>query len=160
MVEQLKAAYGENLRVVYRHFPLLSIHDKAQITAEAADAAGAQGKFWEMHDLLYERQREWNSQPADKMIDVLTGYAEEIGVADIEQFKEDLENNTYADIVLATYEAALGAGLNSTPSFVVNQVNFPAQAFGLSYRGLDTFMQLMKLRNNWFEKPASRTFGR
>jgi cyclophilin family peptidyl-prolyl cis-trans isomerase len=153
VVERLKADYGDELRVVYRHFPLISIHDKAQITAEATEAAGAQGQFWEMHTLLYERQQEWSSQPEAKIIDVLVSYAEEIGVPNIEQFKADMENGAYTDKVLADYEAAVGANLTGTPSFVVNQVDFPSQAFGLSYQGLDIFIQLMKLRENWFEQP-------
>ena len=153
MVESLKEAYGDDLRVVYRHFPLVTIHDKAQITSEAAEAAGAQGKFWEMHDLLYERQQDWSSEPEDKIVDLLVGYAEEIGVPDAEQFRTDLAENTYADKVLADYDAAVGAGLTGTPTFVVNQVNFPSQAFGLSYQGLEAFINLMTLRENWFEQP-------
>jgi len=153
VVEQLKADYGDELQVVYRHFPLITIHDKAQITAEAADAAGAQGKFWEMHDLLFERQGEWSSTPEAEMIEVLAGYAEEISVPDIDQFRADLEEDTYADKVLADYDAAVEVGLGGTPSFVVNQVNFPSQAFGLSYQGLDTFIRLMTLRENWYEQP-------
>lgn len=153
MVESLKEAYGDDLRVVYRHFPLITIHDKAQITSEAAEAAGAQGKFWEMHDLLYERQQDWSSEPEDNIVDLLVGYAEEIGVPDAEQFRTDLAENTYADKVLADYDAAVGAGLTGTPTFVVNQVNFPSQAFGLSYQGLEAFINLMTLRENWFEQP-------
>jgi len=153
VVESLTEAYGDDLRVVYRHFPLITIHDKAQITSEAAEAAGAQGKFWEMHDLLYERQQDWNSEPEDKIGDVLVGYAEEIGVPDVDQFRTDLEENTYADKVLADYDAAVDAGLTGTPTFVVNQVNFPSQAFGLSYQGLEAFINLMTLRENWFEQP-------
>jgi len=152
-VESLKENYGDDLRVIYRHFPLISIHDKAQITSEAAEAAGAQGMFWEMHDILYERQSEWSGESEAGIIDVLVGYAEEIGVADVEQFRQDLEEDTYADKVMADYNAAAESGLTGTPSFVVNQVNFPSQAFGLSYQGLDAFMQLMALRENWFEQP-------
>jgi hypothetical protein len=55
----LLETHKDRLRIVYRHFPLIRIHDKAQIAAEAAEAAGAQGKFWEMHGLLFGRQREW-----------------------------------------------------------------------------------------------------
>jgi cyclophilin family peptidyl-prolyl cis-trans isomerase len=87
------------------------------------------------------------------MIDVLTGYAEEIGVPDIDQFRIALEEDTYADKVMADYDAAVSAGLGGTPTFAVNQVNFPSQAFGLSYQGLDTFIKLMKLRENWYEEP-------
>jgi cyclophilin family peptidyl-prolyl cis-trans isomerase len=152
-MEALKADYGDDLRIVYRHFPLISIHDKAQITAEAAEAAGAQGKFWEMHDILYERQGEWSSLPEAGMIDVLAGYAEEIGLDNVSQFRSDLENDTYSAKVLADYDAAIGAGLGGTPSFVVNQVDYPAQAFGMSYFGLDTFIKLMDLRNRWYAQP-------
>jgi cyclophilin family peptidyl-prolyl cis-trans isomerase len=153
VVEQLKNNYGDELRVVYRHFPLLSIHDKAQITAEAAEAAGAQGKFWEMHDMLFARQQQWSSTPVDQMVGVLTGYATEIGVADAAQFQADLENGTYTDKIQADYQAAVETGLNSTPSFVVNQATYPAQSFGLSYQGLDIFIKLMKLRKSWFVQP-------
>jgi cyclophilin family peptidyl-prolyl cis-trans isomerase len=152
-MEALKADYGDDLRIVYRHFPLISIHDKAQITAEAAEAAGAQGKFWEMHDILYERQGEWSSLPEAGMIDVLVGYAEEIGLDNVSRFRSDLENDTYSAKVLADYEAAIGAGLGGTPSFVVNQVDYPAQALGMSYSGLDTFIKLMDLRNRWYAQP-------
>ncbi len=141
------------MRVVYRHFPLLSIHDKAQITAEAAEAAGAQGKFWEMHDILYERQGDWSSTPEADMIDILIGYAEEVGVEEPDTFKDELENDVYADKILAAYDEALAVGLTGTPSFVMNQVLFPSSQFGLSYQGLDAFAQLMKLRESWFSRP-------
>jgi cyclophilin family peptidyl-prolyl cis-trans isomerase len=74
-------------------------------------------------------------------------------VDDIEQFRTDLENDTYADKVLAEYDAAVGAGLNSTPSFVINQVNYPAQALGLSYEGLDAFSKLVQLQASWHSQP-------
>ena len=60
MLAQLADNYPEDIRVVYRHFPLFSIHDKAALSMQAAEAAGAQGKFWEMHDLLFETQNEWS----------------------------------------------------------------------------------------------------
>lgn len=153
MVEELKTAYGDDLQVVFRHLPLISIHDKAQLTAEASEAAGAQGKFWEMHDLLFARQNDWNSKPEAEMIELLVDYAEEIGVEDIQQFKADLENDTYANKVMADYQAATAAGLSSTPSFTVNGVDFPVQSFGLSYFGLDAFIQLINLLDNGYEKP-------
>lgn len=153
VLEQLKADYGDDLRLVYRHFPLVSIHDKAQITAEGAEAAGVQGKFWEMHDVLFERQADWNSKPEAEMIDVLAEYAAEIGVPDVDQFRADVENGTFKDKVTGSYDEAVAAGLNGTPSFVVNQVNFPAQQFGLSYQGLNAFLQLIKLRDTWFTEP-------
>ena len=152
-MERLKEDYGDNLRIVYRHFPLITIHDKAQLTAEAAEAAGAQGKFWEMHDLLFERQGDWSSKGVAEMPDLLAGYAKEVGVADLDRFKKELDEHTYADKIMADYQAALDSGLTGTPSFVVNQVDFPSQVFGLSYQGLDVFIKLMTLRDHWFAQP-------
>ncbi len=152
-MEKLVADYGDKMQFVYRHFPLISIHDKAQITAEAAEAAGAQDKFWEMHDILFERQAEWNALPEAEIVDTLVGYAEEAGVPDVDQFRTDLEENTFEEKVTAQFEEAQQAGLSGTPSFIVNGVDYPSQAFGLSYEGLDVFMQLMQLRERWYEEP-------
>jgi len=151
--EQLKADYGDEMRFVFRHLPLISIHDKAQLSAEAAEAAGAQDKFWEMHDILFERQPEWSSLPEASFVEVLVNFAEEIGVADIEQFKADLENDTYAGKVLADYDEAVASGLTSTPSFVINQVHYPAQALGFGYEGINAFIQIIQLQDDWFEQP-------
>ncbi len=152
--EALIKDYGDQLRFTYRHFPLISIHDKAKITAESAEAAGAQGKFWEMHNLLYERQGDWNKKSEGDMIAVLTDYAKEIGVTDLKQFTSDLESKKYEPKIMADYEAATKAQLGGTPSFVANQVNYPSEAFGLSYQGLDVFLKLIKLRNEkWYPKP-------
>lgn len=153
MTERLKADYGDDMRLVFRHLPLITIHDKAQVSAEAAEAAGAQDMFWEMHDILFQRQNEWVGVSEEDVIDVFVEYAEEIGVEDIDQFRNDLENDTYADKVLADYDTAVKSGLNSTPSFLVNGVDYPAQAFGFGYEGLNAFMRLMTLRENWFSQP-------
>lgn len=153
MLESIKANYGDEVRLVFRHLPLITIHDKAQISAEAAEAAGAQGMFWEMHDILFANQASWNNTPEAEVIDTFVGYAEEIGLKNVAQFRRDLENDTYAAKVLADYEAAVGANLNSTPTLLVNQVDYPAQAFGMAYEGVDVFIQLMKLRKTWFSQP-------
>ena len=153
VLEQLKEDYGDDLRIVYRHLPLIGIHDKAQITAEAAEAAGAQGKFWEMHDVLFERQTSWNSLPEASMPELLAEYAEEVGVPDLEKFKADLENHTYEEKVKAQYDEAMGAQIPSTPSFIVNGVDYPADVFGLSYEGLDAFIRLMSLWDRWYTEP-------
>src|SRR5262245_21781109 len=139
VLEQLKENYGDDLRIVYRHLPLLNIHDKAQLTAEAAEAAGAQGKFWEMHDLLFERQTNWSSLTKTQMAELLADYATEIGVPDLEKFKADLNNGTYKDKVLAQYQEAMNAQIASTPSLIMNQVDYPFQVLGPNYEGLDTF---------------------
>jgi cyclophilin family peptidyl-prolyl cis-trans isomerase len=161
VVEGLKSIHGDDLRVVYRHFPLINIHDKAQVTAEAGEAAGAQGKFWEMHDILFERQSSWSSLSKADMLDVLVDYAEEIGLDDVEQFKHDLENETYADKVLADYEAAQAAGLPGTPSFFINQLDYPAVDFNQfqipPFIGLNLFIKMAQLKSQdnwqWYTQP-------
>ncbi len=140
------------MRVVYRHFPLISIHDKAVIAAEAAEAAGAQGAFWEMHDLLFERQREWASLSVEDMPDVLSGYAKELGL-DTEAFDQALADGTYTDKVMAGYNAATALGLGGTPSFVAYGIHYPSQQFGLSYQGLDTFVRLIIMKQRQFDAP-------
>ncbi len=152
-MEQLKSDYGDEIRVVYRHLPLITIHDKAQVAAEAAEAAGAQDKFWEMHDLLFARQPEWAATPEAEIIDVFVAYAEEIGLEEVEKFRADLENDIYADKVLADYNAATEAKVGSTPSFVMNGINYPAQELGFGYEGLDLFIKLVNLQIHWVEQP-------
>jgi cyclophilin family peptidyl-prolyl cis-trans isomerase len=122
------------------------------ITAEAAEAAGAQGAFWEMHDLLYERQQEWASKSAEEMPDVLSGYAEELGL-DVEAFDDALSSGTYTDKVMDAYEAAGTAGLGGTPSFIASGVHYPSQQWGLSYQGLAAFVQLMTMKERQFDAP-------
>jgi cyclophilin family peptidyl-prolyl cis-trans isomerase len=139
----LEDTYGENLRSVYRHFAL-SFHDKAPITAEAAEAAGAQGKFWEMHDLLYERQQEWGQLPVDELETRLIEYAEELGL-DVERFSQELEDHVYLDKVNADTQDATQAGLQGTPSYIVNGVVYPTQELGLHPVLIGAFVRLMLL---------------
>ncbi len=152
LLERLVDAYDGQLRVVYRHFPLISIHDKALITAEAAEAAGAQGAFWEMHDLLFERQQEWASRSAEEMPAVLSGYAKELGL-DTKAFDQALADGTYTDKVMAAYNSASGAGLSGTPSFVASGVHYPSQQWGLSYEGLDAFLRVIAMKQRQFDAP-------
>jgi cyclophilin family peptidyl-prolyl cis-trans isomerase/protein-disulfide isomerase len=116
---RLKKAYPDDLRVVFRHFPLKSIHDKAVITAQAAEAAGAQGKFWEMHDLLFGRQNEWSGVPLDQVNEILIGYARELDL-DVERFAKDLEEGTFAALVEQRYGEAVAMGLGGVPTVFIN----------------------------------------
>lgn len=144
------------MRLVYRHFPL-QFHDKSQITAEAAEAAGAQGKFWEMHDLIFQRQQEWSSKTVAEMTDVLTGYAKDAGVADLDKFKSDLEKGTYTAKIKADYEAGTKAQLPGTPTFFINGVMYPADTLGLSYEGITLLIKMSQLKQQnawqWYSQP-------
>jgi protein-disulfide isomerase len=102
----------DDLRFVFRHLPLSDVHPRAQLAAEAAEAAGAQGRFWEMHDLLFEHQ-DALTPPA------LTGYAAQLGL-DVERFADDLRRRRFAPRVREDVVTADGSGVTGTPTFFIN----------------------------------------
>jgi len=136
----LEDTHGENIRFVYRHLPLISIHDKAVITAEATEAASAQGQFWEMHDLLYERYEEWPSLSDDEMKTLLVEYAEELGL-DTDRFAQELNDGVYREKILADYEEYSQYGPLATPTYVVNNVFYPQM--GLNPFVIDAFVGMV-----------------
>jgi Na+/H+ antiporter NhaA len=101
-----------DLRYVWRHLPLTDVHPQADLAAEAAEAAAAQGKFWDMHDLLLDRQE--NLKPKE-----LVGYAEQLGL-DRDQFHDDLIRHVYAARVAQDVESADLSGVSGTPTFFIN----------------------------------------
>ena len=117
LVKQAHKDFGDKLAIVYRHFPLRQIHANAEIAALSAEAAGKQGKFWEMHDMIFENQKNWEG---DKNAgEIFIKYAEEVGL-NIEQFKQDLDSKEVKDKVEADYQSGVKAGVNHTPTFFVN----------------------------------------
>jgi protein-disulfide isomerase len=113
-VKQVLQALGDELRFAYRHFPLTQIHPHAALAAEAAEAAGAQGRFWEMHDLLFTNQ--------DRLsIKDLLVYAQLVGL-DLERFALDLEQHTYRPKVREDFMSGVRSGVNGTPTFFINGI--------------------------------------
>lgn len=119
MLEDLEAEFGDYVTFVYRHLPLESIHPSAKRTAMAAEAAGLQGEFWAMHDLLFEKQGEWSSLGAADLEEVLFEYAQELEL-DTEKFQEDLDSKVVEDAVEEDMETAAAFGLGGTPTFFLN----------------------------------------
>ena len=118
-VKQLISQYPESIRVVFRHLPLPSIHDKAYISSMAAEAAGTQGKFWEMHDILYTMQNQWASLSESDFVNWVVVQAEALDL-DIDQFEKDLyDKEVRAELEETTVER-LSMGLNYTPFVVLN----------------------------------------
>lgn len=115
----LMEAFPNSIRVAFRHLPLPSIHDKAYITAMAAEAAGAQGKFWEMHDLLFQTQAEWFNFTEAQFIDWVKNQADILGL-DEGQFEDDLLDSDARATLEAQTEALLDSGLHYTPFVIVN----------------------------------------
>lgn len=117
IVKSLKEDFGDKLAVVYRHFPLVSIHANAMDAAKAAEAAGMQDRFWEMHDILFEKQGEWSSIRNPK--DEFSSYAKDLGLDD-EKFKSDFDSGEVQKKIDDDLLSANRLKLNSTPSFFLN----------------------------------------
>jgi protein-disulfide isomerase len=112
IVKELQARMGDRLRFVFRNFPISTSHPHAEQAAEAAEAGAAQGRFWEMHDLLYENQTQLRDQD-------LHAYAEQLGI-DVERFDKDLAEHVHAPRVREDFMSGVRSGVNGTPSFYVN----------------------------------------
>jgi protein-disulfide isomerase len=112
IIRELLDSFGDDVRYVWRHLPLSDVHPHAQMAAEAAEAAAAQGAFWEMNDVLLRHQ--------DALApDDLTGYATELDL-DTERFWDDLRRRRYADRVAEDVASADASGVAGTPSFFIN----------------------------------------
>lgn len=120
IVKEVAEKYPNDVRIIYRHMPLTAIHPFAQSAAQASEAAAKQGKFWEMHDMLYEKQREWsNPSQGVNPINIFTQYADELGL-NLDQFGEDFNSREVRNKVSRDAAAAREIGVRGTPSFVLN----------------------------------------
>lgn len=118
-VKRIIEKMGNDIKFIFRNFPLATLHPQAKQAAQAAESAGAQGKFWEMHDLLFENQK--NLQNSD-----LESYAEQLGI-DVEEFKNDMDNQAYLRKVESDFESGVRSGVNSTPTFYINGERFDGE---------------------------------
>lgn len=116
VVRELLSRFDGQLRFVFRHLPLTDVHPNAALAAQAAEAAGAQGRFWEMHDLLFEHQDALDPG-------ALRAYATQLGL-DVDAFEEDLREGRHAGRVAQDVNSAGEAGVAGTPSFFVNEVRY------------------------------------
>ena len=125
--------------MAYRHFPLNQIHPNAQKSAEASEAAGAQGAFWAYHDLLFERQGAWSSLSQDEARQYFIDLAGELGL-DVDQFTSDLDNDVYAEYVSQLEQEAVNIGLPGTPATVVNGEVVAGQGLPIDFTVWDNFL--------------------
>lgn len=116
ILKRIRKKMGDRLRFVFRNFPLNTIHEHASVAAQAAEAAGAQGKFWEMHNLLFEHQEDLAE--AD-----LAQYALKIGL-EVYQFDKEMREEAYAKRVREDFRGGLRSGVNKTPTFFINGVRW------------------------------------
>lgn len=118
ILNQLSEEMGDKLKIVIRHYPLMQIHKNALPSARAAEAAGRQGKFWEMYDLLFINQAEW-SNADNPMMSIFPSYAGRAGM-DIERFRADMADTTLDDKITKDRETGNEMKINGTPSFFLN----------------------------------------
>jgi protein-disulfide isomerase len=112
IVKEVQSRLGDRLRFVFRNFPITTSHPNAEHAAEAAEAAGAQGRFWEMHDHLFENQKRLRDQDLHR-------YAEELGL-DVTRFDQEMADHVYADRVHEDFMGGVRSGVNGTPTFYIN----------------------------------------
>jgi protein-disulfide isomerase len=112
IIKEVQARIGATLRFVFRNFPITTSHPHAEQAAEAAEAAAVQGRFWQMHDVLYENQKRLGA--AD-----LRGYAEQLGL-DVEPFDQELAEHVHAERVREDFMSGVRSGVNGTPTFYIN----------------------------------------
>lgn len=118
IVHAVRNSLGDRLRFVYRHFPLAEIHPHARLAAQAAEAAAAQGRFWEMKTMLFANQRAL-------ALENLIGYAGSLGL-DTERFAFELRTQMYARRVSDDFRDGVRSGVNGTPTFFVNNERYDA----------------------------------
>lgn len=112
IVKSIKAQLGDQLHYVFRHFPLTMDHPNAQKAAESAEAAAQQGKFWQMHDLLFENQARFS-------LETFVELARQLGI-NPEWFQTALAEDRFAEQVLADFNSGVRSGVNGTPTFFIN----------------------------------------
>jgi protein-disulfide isomerase len=117
LVRQMVQEFGSEITFVYRNFPLTSIHFNAEFAARAAESAGKQNKFWEMHDLLFEKQSEWSN--TSNVIELFESYARLLSL-DIDQFRTDFASREIKEYVRIQRRHATSIGVDGTPSFFIN----------------------------------------
>jgi len=120
VLKELMKEFGSQIKFVFRNFPLSEMHQYARPAAIAAEADNLQGKFWEMHDAIYENQRDLNEN-------LLMKLAEQLKL-NIPQFEKDLESTELAEKVDSDFESGIVSGVNGTPSFFVNGKKFDGGA--------------------------------
>lgn len=116
IVKEVQKKMGDKLRFVFRNFPLTRAHPHALHAAEAAEIAATQGKFWEMHDTLFENQNALDDES-------LIAYAASVGL-DVEKFRESLQNGTFEEKVREDFMGGVESGVNGTPTFFINGARF------------------------------------
>jgi len=117
MVKQITKEFKDTLTFVYRNFPLTKNHPNALLASYAAEAAGLQGKYWEMHDLLFTKQSDWSESSSPR--NIFIAYALTLGI-NVDQFKKDIDSDAVKNRVAVDIADGNTLGINATPTFFLN----------------------------------------
>jgi protein-disulfide isomerase len=117
IVKQLVEKYPAQVSVAFRNFPLRELHKHAAEAARAAEAAGVQGKFWEMHDILYDKQKEWEAP--DDARPLFMQYAQSLGL-DMQKFTSDMDSSIISMRIVADERRGVALSVHATPTFFIN----------------------------------------
>ncbi len=123
IIKEIEETFGSQILFVFRNFPLQETHPLAMLAAQVAEAAGKQGKFWEMHDAIYDRQSQLDE-------DMLLSLGAEIGL-DTDLFEQDVADSRIREKIESDFESGVRSGVNGTPSFFVNGQKFDGGATDL-----------------------------
>ena len=132
ILKRIEGEYEKEVRVAFHHFPLRNMHKHAAEAARAAEAAALQGKFWQMHDLLFEKQKEWSDAPAARPI--FLGYARTLGL-DVNKFAQDIDSAPVSNRVFNDESAGSARGVTGTPTVFLNGREVPYEV-AMSYERL------------------------
>ncbi len=157
-IKTITEEYGDKIGFVFRDFPLTSIHPNALAAATAVEAAGKLGKYWEMHNLVFEQQSTWSNLASDKRTAQFVTYAKQVGL-DGEKFKAELDSKDIAKKI--AYDQALASkdGVDATPTFYLNGERVDKDIVSKLQQGdLAPIRELLnsKLKQNNIELPAAQ----
>ena len=139
-LKEIEKEYGNQVQIVFHHFPLMKIHKNALMAAHAAEAARNQNKFWEMHDRLYRNQKEWSE--LDDPRPVFIDYAKQLGLK-IDQFANDLGSNMIDQRISADIQRGSAIGVTGTPTVFLDSrlVNYQATNLEGLRRGINILLE-------------------
>lgn len=153
MLEQIHEENPDDVRIVFRHYPLIGtpenpFHDKAAISHQAAQSAGLQGKFWEMHDILFEQQAEWSSLTVEQFQEWAIERAEELDL-DVEQFETDMLSQEMVDMAQTAWDESVASQIPGTPFLLINGNVYP-NSLPMDVYNINSIIKLIQLESRQY----------
>jgi cyclophilin family peptidyl-prolyl cis-trans isomerase len=161
-MERLLEEFPNDLRFAYRHFPLIGtpeqpFHDKASLSVRAAEAAGKQGKFWDMYTLLYGQQNTWNTLSVEEYQTWLIEQAGKLGL-DVDKFTADLNSQELIDLAQNDWDRGQDIGLPGTPFLLINGNSWPSNV-SMDYWNLSAVIKLTQIEDRQFTECPPMTIN-